>query len=381
MTTYPTIQAPILTAAQTRALTRLLAALIDQSRARVLVPAYRPSTGHWFGGGNLVQLPDGTLLLSGRYRNYGDSRTGLGAGERGLECAVFGSQDRGATFQKIASFSKADLSRSGAEVVSIEGTSLHPLADGSIELFISSEKEFGYPDGLSEFQKPGTGVWSIDRLVAPTIAALNPARLEPVLDARDLPEYLHVKDPVVFDTSEGDTAMIFCSHPFTWASSNTGLAVRRSGATGFEVVDWEAAGRGAAWDIAATRVTGRFTVPTLGAYTDSPDHYIYFYDGAECLRKLDENPNARRRPRGYSCEELGGAFVGGALPSREMQRLSRLAPLFVSPYGTGSSRYASTLVLDDGVFALWQQSQPDESQPLVGHFLPMSEIERLLQSD
>lgn len=365
--------------AQARALTRFLTALIDQERARVLVPAYRPSTGHWFGGGNLIQLADGTLMLSGRYRNYGDSRTGLGAGERGLECAVFASEDRGQTFRKIVSFSKADLSQSGAEVVSIEGTSLHALPDGSIELFVSSEKDIPYPDGLAEYQKPGTGVWSIDRIAAPSVGSLDPARMEPVIANHDLPEYLHVKDPSVFDLPNSDTGLIFCSHPFTWASSNTGLAIRRSGASPFDIVDWEAASRGPTWDIAATRVTGRLAVPALGAFADGPPRFVYFYDGAECLRKLDENPNARRRPRGYSCEELGGAFVGGPLPTRDMQRLSRLAPLFVSPYGTGSSRYVSTLTLEEGILAIWQQSQPDESQPLVGHVLPMNEVERLLR--
>ena len=51
-------------------------------------------TGFWFGGGNMVQDHDGTLWLVGRYRNHGDSRTGLGAGERGLELALFRSDDR-----------------------------------------------------------------------------------------------------------------------------------------------------------------------------------------------------------------------------------------------------------------------------------------------
>jgi hypothetical protein len=64
-----------------------------------------------------------------------------------------------------------------------------------------------------------------------------------------------------------------------------------------------------------------------------------------------------------------------------MVRLSRLAPLFISPHGSGSSRYLSTITLDDGILAVWQQSQPDESQPLVGNLLPMDEVERLLQPE
>ena len=88
-------------------LTQVATRLIDQENARVIVAPQRPSTGHWFGGGNLVQDAEGTLWLVGRYRNHGDSRTGLGAGERGLELAVFRSVDDGNTFEKALSLSKA----------------------------------------------------------------------------------------------------------------------------------------------------------------------------------------------------------------------------------------------------------------------------------
>ena len=366
---------------QGRALERLLHALVDQEHARVFVPAYQPSSGFWFGGGNLIETSDGRLLLCGRYRNFGDSRTGLGSGERGLECAIFASSDRGQTFAKVLSLGKAALSRPSRPVVSIEGTSLHQTADGTLEWFISSEKDVPYPQGLAGYQKPGTGVWSIDCISGNSEETLDPSSLVPVLDGHDFPEYLHVKDPVTLDTPEGDTALIFCSHPFSWSSSNAGLAVSANGSDHFSVVDWEVAGRGAVWDVAATRITGFLRVPSFGVFADAEPHWVYFYDGAECLRKLDENPSALRRPRGYSCEELGGAFVGGAIPSRRMLRLSRLAPHFVSPYGTGSSRYASSISLSEGILTIWQQSQPDESQPLVGNLLPMDEVERLLQPD
>jgi hypothetical protein len=62
----------------------------------------------------------------------------------------------------------------------------------------------------------------------------------------------------------------------------------------------------------------------------------------------------------------------------EMRRLSLTAPLFVSPYGTGSSRYVSTLVTDDSIYAIWQQSQPDGSQPLVMNRLAMDEVRHML---
>ena len=56
--TDPDTQACVLT---------LLDALIDQQRARVLVPPYRNEPGFWFGGGNLARDPCGTIWLSGRF--------------------------------------------------------------------------------------------------------------------------------------------------------------------------------------------------------------------------------------------------------------------------------------------------------------------------
>ena len=158
-----------LTIQQKTCLTTLLAELINQHNARILVPANEPQSGFWFGGGNLVQDRQGTIWLSGRYRNHGDSRTGLEAGQRGLECAVFRSDDKGQTFNKVHSWSKADLFYPDRKVLSIEGTALHQCADGSWELFISTEKDMPYPKSLEQFQKPGTGVWTIDRIYGESV--------------------------------------------------------------------------------------------------------------------------------------------------------------------------------------------------------------------
>ena len=124
---------------QRTCLKNLLSELIDQEQARVLVPAYEAQSGFWFGGGNLVREQQGTIWLSGRYRNHGDSRTGLEAGQRGLECAIFRSDDGAQSFTKVHSWSKADLSYPDRKVLSIEGTALHQCSDGTWELFISSE--------------------------------------------------------------------------------------------------------------------------------------------------------------------------------------------------------------------------------------------------
>ena len=80
--------------------------------------------------------------------------------------------------------------------------------------------------------------------------------------------------------------------------------------------------RGATWDVACARVTDRLAVPQVGLLAGLPRLSLYFYDGAECLRSLDENAKAVSRPRGYSCEELGGLAWGWDAEFPKMQRLS-----------------------------------------------------------
>ncbi len=354
----------------------LASAIIDQEHAKVLVPPQENSTGFWFGGGNIARDQDGSILLCGRYRNYGDSRTGVGAGARGLEFAVFRAETIAGPWEKIARFSKADLSHDGIDVVSIEGGALLPRRD-SMELYISTEKDLPYPAGIEDYQKPGTGVWSIDLISAAGIKALDPATATTILKT-EVPSRLHIKDPVAFNLENGITGLIYCNHPHTWSSSSTGVAVRKPGAKDFKKLTDETLPRGPVWDVAATRVTEKMTVPQLGVLADQPPLSLYFYDGAECLRQLDENPKAVTRPRGWSCEEIGGVAWGYDSEFPQMQRLSVDNPLFVSPHGTGCSRYISALVTKEGIFAAWQQSQDDLSQPLVGHFLPVDRVKEIL---
>ena len=351
--------------------------LVDQRNARVLVPPYENASGFWFGGGDLMQLDDGGFVLVGRYRNVGDSRTGLAAGERGLECALLRAPAFAGPYEKCKSFSKADLAVAGKTVTSIEGTAFRRTADG-FELFVSSEKDVAYPEAVREYQKPGTGVWSIDAIAAGSIDELDAASIREVL-ASDEPASLHVKDPVLVDDGGGETRVLFCIHPFAWSSSSTGLAVRGAGEGRFRIVSDCVLPRGPVWDVAAARVTDRLRVPRLGALRDLPPLSLYFYDGAECLRRHEAGAAAVQRPRGWSCEEIGGMAWCFDADFPHLRRLSVHFPLFVSPHGTGCSRYVSTLATADAVYATWQQSQGDESQPLVGHGLPMERVEQILQ--
>ena len=80
--------------------------LIDQNSAKILIPAQKQEPGFWFGGGNIIQEKNGRILICGRYRNAGDSTTGTGAGERGLEFSIFAGESTNTDFSKILSFSK-----------------------------------------------------------------------------------------------------------------------------------------------------------------------------------------------------------------------------------------------------------------------------------
>ena len=355
--------------------------LVDQHAARTLIAPLGNSFGFWFGGGNICLQDNGNILITGRFRNEGDARTGTGAGARGLECAVFSAESPSDDFQKVLSISKQDLSHT-EEVVSIEGVSLIPDSNSNtgFEFIISTEKKSAYPKNLINFQKPGTGVWSIDLLKSES--GLDSFKLDEMttIARSEKGSTLHYKDPVAFTTNNGETNIIFCHHPFSWSSSNTCLLTRNKNQNSFELISENILERGNSWDVACSRVTEKLSVPKIGPFADLPDLSLYFYDGAECLRPLDQNAKAAKRPRGYSCEELGGLAWGWDSEFPKLNKLSIDFPLFISPHGTGCSRYASAVSLPDGsIFAAWQQSQENESQPLVGNHLPLAEVERILK--
>jgi hypothetical protein len=107
---------------------------------------------------------------------------------------------------------------------------------------------------------------------------------------------------------------------------------------------------------------------------------LFFYDGGECVRDLDQHRSAVKRPRGYSCEELGGVACLENGDLHAVRRLSVIEPALVSPHGTGCSRYVDVLVTDEGYYVTWQQAQPDGSQPLVMNFVSMQAVTGLLDS-
>jgi hypothetical protein len=361
----------IVSPALSRRLLDVARRFVTPGQAELLVAPRLPEPGFWFGSGSLCEDADGTLLLCGRYRNGGDSRVGVEAGPRGAELAVFRSADGGATFGHVGSLLKADLCPPGETVLSIEGSCL--VRDGAgLALYVSTEKVRGYPERHAEAQKPGTGVWSIDVVRAASAAELLGAR--PALLLRsDRPETLHVKDPQVFGLGDR-TLMLYCTHPFSWTSSNTGLAELRPDG-GVRVLTEALLPRGPVWDVAVSRVTARVALPAEGVLTGLPALSLWFYDGAECMH----DHSGGGRPRGYSCEELGGVAVGCDEDPTQLLRLSVEGPLFVSPHASGCNRYVSVFDAGDGYIVIWQEACADGSQPLVINRVSRDDVLEILK--
>ncbi|HOK56612.1 MAG TPA: exo-alpha-sialidase [bacterium] len=347
--------------------------IVNQEKARIIVEPYRNEKGYWFGGGKIRKDIEGRIVLTGRYRNSGDSRYGIKMGERGLELAIFISEDKGKTFKKLKSFSKKELKVGKKEVLSIEGSSIY-FGD-KVEVYVSTEKKRNYPEGFEIYQKEGTGIWEIDVFEGNTIEDLNPENIRNVLISEN-PENLHVKDPFVFDLNK-KTYMIFCQHPFSWTCSYSGLAVKENDI--FKIISKDILPKGYTWDIAVTRITERLPVPKIGIFKDIPDISLYFYDGAECIREHPQSEKGVKRPRGYSCEEIGGLAYGFDYEFPKIYRLSLNFPLFISPFGTGCNRYVSAFFDGEKIYAIWQRSMPDFSQPLVMNTVDIEEIERILK--
>ena len=87
----------------------------------------------------------------------------------------------------------------------------------------------------------------------------------------------YLKDPFLYTNDAGDTILMFSIHPFNWASSNTGMAVRRKGEDEFGMISYDFFPRGFTWDVAISRMTGVFKVPRSGAFADLPQIYLLFW--------------------------------------------------------------------------------------------------------
>jgi len=367
-----------LTSADKEALVRFAGALVDQHAAQKVISPRQPAAGFWFGGGNVIQLADGSLVLVGRYRDAGDSREGVAQGKRGWQLSIFQADGVDHPFREVVALGKDQLSSDSRQVLSIEGAAIRVHSEYGFELFVSSEKSgIGYPVEVKEYLKPGTGVWSIDRIAAGSLTGLARASIHPCLESVD-PQTIHVKDPFLYRRRDGRSMLLFCSHPFCWTSSNTGYVPLEHGQPVQESIVFDWFQRGFTWDVAITRATCIVDVPRVGRFQERHVTLV-FYDGGECVRDLEQHATSQQRPRGFSCEEIGGLAYFVNNDFSHIHRLSKYQPLFVSPFGTGCSRYVDITATDTGMLAMWQQSRSDSSQPLVKNFLTHQETEEWLR--
>ena len=153
---------------------------------------------------------------------------------------------------------------------------------------------------------------------------------------------MHVKDPVyVAPTAAGGVGcLVVCIHSFAWAEGHSGHVRIRLDADGGVVttgpVVTSTFPRGTTWDVATARITGSVpaavlarltTIDSSGGGAGDGTATVFLYDGAESFREQPQNARAKARPRGYCCEELGGALVGHL--DGPLARLSPYLPLMV----------------------------------------------------
>lgn len=360
---------------QIERISKIASLLVDQKKSRVVVSPKKKASGYWFGAGNIIEVGN-DLILCGRYRNAGDSRTGLNLGERGLEWSMFRSSDRGNTWEKIISRDKESLSQNGEKVISIEGSSLLKT-DSGYTLFISTEKEKQYPEGFESFKKKGTGVWSIDTISSLTLEGLATAPVKPFLISTTA-EHLHIKDPAIYSLDSGELVMLFSHHPYNWASSNTGMISFNNLKADLEHINWNFLPRGNTWDVAISRGTALWNIPRCGVFQESEPFSLIMYDGGECMLPLDSHSEENNINKGYSCEELGGLALYSGSPLIYKDRISLHTPMFISHSGTGCSRYVSLLQTKDGIYCSWQQSGQLGEQSLVLNFVTNEQILTIL---
>ena len=372
-------------------LVRLATALVDVSgeQSRVAVVPSDDRRGFWFGGGGLARDPtSGRLVLVGRYRDGGDSRTGTAAGTRGKQLVLFALDEERMTFERVVAWDKRALDMDGrGRVLSIEGADVMFLADGQVRLLVSTEREQPYPEAVAEYQKKGTGVWQLDVIESESLAELDAAVMRGKPAPRPLlrstvADRLHVKDPFFLGPGlPGGMNVGFCSHPFCWttaASCCVGLDLAASRV--IEAPRFDVLPRGRCWDVASVRWTSRLRVPRIGAFASLPPMSLYFYDGCECVREHEQSDRGVERPRGHSCEELGGLAYGVDADFPAVTSLTPLFPLFVSPLGTGSTRYVHAMADEPSgdLMAVWQQSNANRAQPLMFRRLPADQVAALL---
>ena len=145
---------------------------------------------------------------------------------------------------------------------------------------MSTEKGSRIPRRWVRF-KTGHRVWSIDRIEAASIEALDNGMTE-VQSSGD-GATLHVKDRCLRFAGRRNGTDVF-SHPFGWSSSNAAWPARRGGGE-FVLQKRSVLERGATWDV-AWRVTDRLAVPQVGLLAGLPPLSLFSMGQSACARSM-----------------------------------------------------------------------------------------------
>lgn len=261
---------------------------------------------------------------------------------RGIEFRIARGLD-GLVFEDIWSCHKSDIGS-----LSIEGGSIFRLHNGEWAV------AYGFVDEQDDR-------WKIGMLRGPNPSQFNKDTHEVVL-APTIPEIAGVKDPVIV-YRDGTFKMIMSAHRVSLDDLNnpalleisdsiaTGLGRSETGlATSKDGRHWQWIGTvlspaPARWDSFCARVTGVYAGP-LG--------YMAFYDGG---RDVSEN---------YE-EHSSLAFTEDLT---KFWPIEAAAPLYCSPYGTGSVRYVEPLLVNDALYLYYEFTRMDGGHQLRAIKLP-----------
>ena len=111
-----------------------------------------------------------------------------------------------------------------------------------------------------------------------SVESLDISTIKTVISTQDA-NTLHIKDPVATRIKNDQTELIYCNHPFSWSSSNTGLALAVNNESSFTKISDSILPRGNSWDVACSRITEILPNPQIGSFINSPPLSFYFYDG------------------------------------------------------------------------------------------------------
>ncbi len=317
--------------------------LFDPKDGNIIIVPPGKGSGNWAGAPNIYfDNVKGKFYLSYRLRKPHP--------QRGSESRIAESMD-GLKFTDIWSVRKEDLQTS-----SMERSAIMITPDGRHRLYIS------YVD-------PVTNKWRIDLVEANDLRDLDISKRRLIMNGDGM-EVEGVKDPhfLIIDGAyymffsyagrpQNGTAEHLAQLHSTRDIFNTGKVKSLSGlAVGEDGLSFkwlrEVLSVGTSWDSHTSRIT--CVLPVRSGF-------VIFYDGYSDGK------------RNY--EEFTGLATSKDLVHYD--RVSSERPALVSPYGTGSLRYASAVAVGDELYVYYECSRADGSHDLRMNVVKKEDLEAI----